>query len=117
MTHAAHTHMEMLAPPLHTHTHTHTYTQHTPTHTNTHPHTHPHTHTHTHTPSYFDFQGRPYERHESGGEVDAHVFVHGHVHQDKPLCSNTQTKAMRRHIIHTVLLHLPTLSTHSYQIS
>ncbi len=48
----------------------------------THTRTDTHTHTNALTSGYLDLQGGADEGHEGGGEVDGHVLVHRHVHQD-----------------------------------
>lgn len=38
-----------------------------------------------------DIQGSANQGHEGGGEMDGHVLVHRHVHQDEPLMAAERT--------------------------
>lgn len=55
------------------------------------------------TSRYLDVQSCADERHQGGGEVDAHVLVHRHVHQHQPLTDNEGRRGDRRTFIHSII--------------
>lgn len=51
------------------------------------------------TSGYLDLQGGADEGHEGGGEVDGHVVVHGHVHQDESLMAAEKVSDTTKHTV------------------